>query len=237
MTRYKTTRPIVPPTADRQVIEARINNNITIQLRRYELTDIPHNYRLRTQAQVMKNTEKGLIDEDIETTQIWMNRSLPPNDKDTFNLAIWARENGKPWEHLGCLGCHRMSPVPHIGYMIREEWWGKSVATTAVRLFLQAWWALPRTEVELSTDDLDTYHLQLANLELHQGGSIDDSEVDNEADGKVVPEILLAEVEENNKGSLRVIEKCGFKLRRSGVIVHEKLGNFTLLDYILTRPQ
>lgn len=227
----------MPPTADRQVIEARINDHITIQLRRYELTDIPHNYRLRTQASVMKNTEKGLIDEDIETTQIWMNRSLPPNDKETFNLAIWACENEGPWEHLGCLGCHRMTPVPHIGYMIREEWWGKSVATTAVRLFLQAWWALPRIEVELSTNELDPYNLQLANLELHQEGGTDGCGLNSEADGKVVLEILLAEIEENNKGSMRVIEKCGFTLRTSDVKVHEKLGSFTLLDYTLTRPQ
>lgn len=236
MPQYKTTRAVLPLVADRQVVNARVNDHISIQLRRYELTDLPHNHRLRTQAKVMINTQQGVIDENLEATQTWMNRALPPNDRDTFNLAIWAREDGKPWEHLGSMGCHRMSPVPHIGYMIREEWWGKSIATTAVRAFLQAWWMLPRTEVVLNTDSLSAYDLQLANLELEQNGIEDSPEGRSEGDCKIVPEILLAEIEQNNKGSVRVIEKCGFQYRNSNTVVEHEQTSFTLLNYTLVRP-
>lgn len=236
MPRYKTTRPVIPVTEDRQVITARISDNITIQLRKYELADLEHNHRLRTQAQVMKNTEKGVIDADIDATREWMGRALSPNDKDTYVVAIWAQEKDQPWEHLGSIGCHRMSPVPHIGYMIREEWWGRSVATSAVRLFLQVWWALPRTEVVMSTDGLSEYHLQLANLEYNQEGGDVGYKADSEADCKTVPEVMLAEIEQNNKGSLRVVEKCGFVYRDSERKVVENLGTFTLYDYTLTRP-
>lgn len=226
MLRYKTTRPIVPLAAERKIIEAAVNDHLKIQLRQYELTDLPHFYRLRTQERVMVNTSKGVIDEDIEASRTWMDRALPPNDKHTFNQAVWVQERGGPWEHIGSMGCHMLTPVAHLGYMIREEWWGKSIVTTAVQAFLQAWWALERTEVELSTDSAkDEHDRRIINLEMIQDG----------LGSKVVPEILLAEIEQNNIASQKIVEKFGFVYRGSETVVEEN-GTFVLLDYTLSRP-
>ncbi|KAJ9652068.1 hypothetical protein H2198_008692 [Neophaeococcomyces mojaviensis] len=165
----------------------------------------------------------------MEESQQWMNRYLPPNDVNTYDLMLWAKEDSKPWEHIGVIGCHIMSPVPHIGYMLRTEWWGRSIATKALQVFLEDWWKLERKEVEVSTAEAeDEYGMHLMALEMNQ------SESDINAD-ETVPEILLAEIEENNIGSVRVITKCGFQYRGCKTI-HEKGQSFVLLEYTLSRP-
>lgn len=231
MPRYKTTRPVVPLTADRKLIEATVNDHLKIQLRRFEVTDLPHIYRLRTQEKVMINTAKGRIDEDIEASRAWMNRKLPPNDTVDFSLAIWAQEKDEPWEYIGSMACHSLVPVPTLGYMIREEWWGKSIVSTAVRAYLQVHWALPRVEVELNTDSFqDEHDLHLANLELNQDG------LGNDSDGcKIVPEILLAEVEENNVASQKIVERLGF-VRQASESKEENGRTVVCHDYILSKP-
>lgn len=231
MPRYKTTRPVVPLMADRKVIDATVNDHLKIELRRYELTDLPHIYRLRTQENVMIYTANGKIDEDIEDSRAWMNNKFPPNDTGDFSLAIWAQEKGEPWEHIGSLACHKLVPVPTLGYMIREEWWGKSIVSTAVRAFLQVHWALPRVEVELDTDPIqDEHDLLLANLEFEQDG------IGNDLDGcKIVPEILLAEVEQYNFASQKIVERLGF-VRRASITISENGRTVVCHDYIMSRP-
>lgn len=179
----------------------------------------------------MINTSTGVIDESLEKSQIWMDRFMSPNDANNLDLMLWAKENDQPWEHIGALGAHIMTPVPHIGYMLRSEWWGKSIATKAVKLFFQMWWSLERDEVVLTEADAKDEHEQhIMRLESEQ----DTSRVGE--DGiHVVPEIIVAEIEENNIGSLRVIEKLGFQLRDRESVV-EDTGTFVLLDYTLSRP-
>jgi len=231
-TRYRTTRPILPLTPDRKIIEARVNDTTTIQLRRFETTDLEHVHRLRTQEAVMVNTSAGIRDASLGVTQTWMDRFLPPNDAVTFDLLLWVKQGDEPWEHIGVMGCHVFEPVPHVGYMLRTEWWGKGVATKALQAFLDAWWVLDRREVELDLRGVEDEHeSHLMRLEWNN----EKSDVDLGVGMRAVPEILLAEIEERNIGSIKVAERCGFKYR-SRESVKEEQGSFVLLDYTATDP-
>lgn len=227
---YRTTRPRIPLTADRPILTASVNAELTIQLRPFAQSDLEYVHRLRTQEVVMVNTSTGKIDESVEKSQQWMNRFLAPNDAGTLDLMLWAKLTDQPWEHIGCLGVHIMKPVPHIGYMLRSEWWGKSIATKAVKLFLDMWWSLERYELTLTEADAEDEHeLHIIKLEAKQEVSSKDH------DGVVtVPEVIVAEIEENNRGSLRVIEKLGFHYKDRESVV-EANGTFVLLDYTLSR--
>lgn len=72
---------------------------------------------------------------------------------------------------------------PAVGYIFHPDFWGKGYATESLRGLLDAWWALPLEE----TDAGDA------------GGP--------KADG----DVLFAETEKENSGSLRVLDKCGFR--------------------------
>jgi len=230
--RYKTTRPILPLTPDRKVIETYVNDTTTIQLRRFEPTDLKHVHRLRTQEEVMVNTSTGICDANHSVTQTWMDRFLPPNDASTFDLMLWAKQGDEPWEHIGVLGCHIFEPVPHIGYMLRTEWWGKSIATKALQAFLGTWWALKRRQVEVDLRGVEDEHeLHLMRLEWDDSKNYLNPSVDMQA----VPEILLAEIDERNIGSIKVVERSGFKYRARETVVEEQ-GSFVLLDYTATNP-
>ena len=140
---------------------------------------------------------------------------------------LWANA-GSGWEHVGVLGAHYLEPVAHIGYMLRTEWWGKGVASKAVGLFLEMWWKLERKEVLLELKG-DEHARHLMGLEFGQ------DEVGEDEDGlKIVPEIMLAEVEQSNVGSIRVVERNGFVCKGEESIV-EDAGPFLLKDYVLTK--
>ena len=231
--KYKTTRPILPPISSRQPITTPISPSLTLQLRPHDPSDLHHAHRLRTQQAVMVNTSTGIVDADLPTTQIWLNRFLSPNDATTYNFAMWVKPiTTNEWEHIGTMGVHITSPVCHIGYMLRTEWWGKSVASVSVKAFLKSWWELEREEVVVNLADArDEHDLHIMKLEMDE--SVHDSSSEH-SEIKVVSEILLAEIEENNRGSLRVVEKCGFVHVASESVV-EDAGTFTLLDYALSR--
>lgn len=179
----------------------------------------------------MFNTKKGVIDESPEETQAWMNRFLSPNDTQNLNFMLWAKLDDHDWEHIGSVGAHIMTPVPCLGYMLRSEWWGKSIATKAVQLFLDVWWSLERVEVTLTeTNAEDEHELHIMSLEAKQ------EPLRMREDGvSVVAETIVAEIEENNIGSLRVIQKVGFQLRDREYVVEDR-GTFLILDYGLSRP-
>lgn len=158
----------------------------------------------------MVNTSVGAVDADLATSQKWMDRFMPPNDSGTFNMMVWAKQDERPWENIGSLGCGFIKPVPALGYMLRTEWWGKSIATKAVQAFLKIWWDLERTEVEIDIADAkDDHERYLIGLEINSNEK--DSKFGSTNNTNVVPEVLLAEIEQNNIGSQRVVTKCGFK--------------------------
>ena len=173
----RTTRPIfLPPTAS--MTTARL------LIRPFLLSDLGDFHVLRTQVEVMRWTQQGKDDVDKEETQIWMNRSLPPNDAVTFNFAV--EELSDPGRVIGVLGCHLCEP-PECGYMFRTEYWGKGYATEAFKHWLQAWWELPRKEVVIKV-----------------------SESDNDGDDvTLVPEVLEADIGEENVASARILANNG----------------------------
>lgn len=229
---YRTTRPGIPRTADRTVTQARVSDNLTIELRPISQADLEDAHRLRTQEAVMVNTSTGVVDGSLEVTQSWLDRFLAPNDAVTFNFMLWAKQDSQPWDHVGVIGSHIIEPVAHIGYMLRTEWWGKGIATKAVEAFLRLWWSLPRKEVMLEIPAKDKHGRHIAGLEYGQ-----DDLRGHSTDGvKTVSEIMLAEVEQSNIGSICVVERNGF-VQRDQEIVVEDAGTFIIKDYVLAREE
>lgn len=140
-----------------------------------------------------------------------LNQFLPPNDTKTFNCAICLRETG---EFVGIGGVHQFSQVveegslhsepnpqhgygwPELGYLIRQEYWGKGLATEFVRAFLGMWEQLHRASVEV---EVNTKSLVNGCSECGNGVS---------APAK---EALIAIVDRTNVASQRILQKCGFK--------------------------
>ncbi|KAF4965312.1 hypothetical protein FSARC_6858 [Fusarium sarcochroum] len=86
------------------------------------------------------------------------------------------------------------SPSPNgllLSYHLRYDCWNKGYATAAVRVFLDEYWGLsrmaPRNEIYT--------HCELAD-----------------SDQAVEIKYLIGEVDVENKGSMRVMEKCGGKI-------------------------
>ena len=225
---YLTTRPVIPPSSARKTIPVSISSTLHLELRAIQATDLPYMHQLRTQQAVMINTSTGKISPSLTATQTWLDRYLPPHDAKTYNFSVWIKE-GESWEHIGVLGSHILEPLPHIGYMIRTEWWGKGIMSKAVQAFCDSWWKLERRDVEVPLQG-DVHERHILGLEYGQ----------LEQDQDMVQEILLAEIESNNIGSRKVIERCGFvKVGEERVRDHDDSSEdqmVTLEDWILTRP-
>ncbi|KAK3394439.1 GNAT domain-containing protein [Podospora didyma] len=164
-------------------------------LRPFSPSDLDALHVLRTQPEVMVWTGLGRADHDLAETQAKLNLYLPPNDATTFNCAICLRETG---EFVGAGGCHnRTSSVgwPEVGYMFKEEVWGKGMGTEFLKGFLQMWRELPRKEVTLRVD--------------HR--TIPKSVPENGGEAKVVEEQLIAVTASENDKSQHVLKKCGFE--------------------------
>lgn len=102
----------------------------------------------------------------------------------------------------------------------------------AVAAFCHAWWKLERREVEIDVAADDEHEQHILGLEYAQ--------MDGDDGIKKVTEILLAEIESNNVGSLKVVERCGFvKVGEECVRDHDdspKDQTVILEDWILLRP-
>lgn len=100
--------------------------------------------------------------------------------------------------------------------MFRSEVWGNGFASEAMEHWLQAWWKLPRKEVDINPDDAD--------------------EVDSTT---VVPEVLKADVVVTNHASKRILERCGFvPVREEMVDDHQLPGQkIKVITLELQRPQ
>ncbi len=179
-------------------------------MRPYQQSDLDDFHLLRTQLEVMRWTSTGKIDVNREATQIWLNKTLPPNDSTTFNFAI--EELSSPGRVIGALGCHLHEP-PECGYMFRTEYWGKRYATEAFKRWLQAWWELPRKEIVIKESESE----------------LDDSDV------ALVPEVLKAVIAEENVASARLLASSGFR-PVSAEVIEERGEIVKLITLELQRP-
>jgi RimJ/RimL family protein N-acetyltransferase len=82
---------------------------------------------------------------------------------------------------------------PEIYYVLRKDLWNKGYATEFVHAFLSVWWSLPRESTRMLVQPVS-----LGKLIYHQD----------------VNEQLWAEINMDNKGSVRVVEKAGFEFCR-----------------------
>jgi RimJ/RimL family protein N-acetyltransferase len=180
-------------------------------LRPFKPSDLPDLHVLRSQIEVMKWTSQGHIDVDKEATQTWMNRFLPPNDSTLFNFVV--EELSNPGVAIGGIGCHHAEP-PECGYMLRTEYWGKGYATEGFRGWLQAWWDLPRKEVVIEESKALS---------------------ENPVEPIFVHEVLLADVEEQNVASARILANCGFR-RISEQVIETNGKSVKLVTLELPRP-
>ncbi|OHF03442.1 hypothetical protein CORC01_01161 [Colletotrichum orchidophilum] len=121
-----------------------------------------------------------------------------------------------------------------IGYKLRSDCWGKGYATRAIRAFLELYWSLlrvaPRKELIISEaresgqGEEGGPSASAGDLQMDQGlqpgngatTSAGDVAVDlGESDGdgdEVEITHLIAQVDPENVGSMRVSEKCGGRL-------------------------
>ncbi|UKZ48820.1 hypothetical protein TrVGV298_003053 [Trichoderma virens] len=141
----------------------------------------------------MKYSAKG-ADKTLEDTRRSLDDFFPPNDSKTYHFLIFEKDTG---DLVGKGGMHgitgRNFGWPEVGYSFKQEAWGKGYGTEFLTAFLQNWWSLPRSEVEIEVDATSL-----------------DAEALEAGDAPVV-EILVAVVDVENPGSKRVLEKTRFK--------------------------
>lgn len=106
----------------------------------------------------------------------------------SFNYSILDKAIPESQEQvIGYISINAVEPFPDIGYSLAPAAWGKGFATEALGLLLKAWWSLPRRSPEESGA---------------QEGDI---------------EKVWALSHKTNKGSYRVLEKCGFELEGDAI--------------------
>lgn len=78
---------------------------------------------------------------------------------------------------------------PVLGYMLVKEAWGKGYTSEFLSAFLDAWWDLPREEVEIKVD----------------ANSV-------RGEGEIKKEMMSGITTDDNKASQNVMRKAGFEL-------------------------
>jgi RimJ/RimL family protein N-acetyltransferase len=176
----------------------------------------------------MKYSRTHLPDPSLEYTKTKLDPCLPGNG--AYMFAIILRVDGEQRglggeeveELVGDVGVHEFEydeeyggVVGEVGYLLREDLWGRGLGTEALRAFLENWWSLER-KGSAQADGA--------------GGRDGKGDGDRKRDGK--KEFVRAVSEEENVGSLRVLENCGFKER--GRWRHE--SGDRLVGMVLERP-
>ncbi|KAI0151665.1 acetyltransferase domain-containing protein [Xylariaceae sp. FL1272] len=229
--KVKTTWPVtpLPLNTERKPIQTK-----RLLIRPYEDTDYDAAaiHALRSQPEVMVWTSVGVVDKDIEASRAFIARSLPPNDAQRYNSVImYLGENGELEGDerivIGCGGVHKTDfqlGWPEVGYMVRKEYWGKGLASEFMRAFVEAWWKLPRREVEVEID----------------AASVGEGTTKDESGAVRVNEKMSAIIEIGNPGSRRVLEKTGFKQFKQWTEPDSREGfeglDATLAGFLLERP-
>ncbi|PNY20478.1 Uncharacterized protein TCAP_07397 [Tolypocladium capitatum] len=160
-------------------------------LRRTLESDLEGWHALRLQPEVMEWTAQGEPDKDLEWSRERFVKRLAPKGDAKYEFIICLASTG---EMIGTGGCHKVDGEfgwPVIGYMLRKEFWGKGYATEFVNGFLEAWWALPRAEVD---------------------AKVERSTVARAAEDGPATECIVAVTLSSNRGSQSVLAKCNLRL-------------------------
>ncbi|ETN47027.1 uncharacterized protein HMPREF1541_01217 [Cyphellophora europaea CBS 101466] len=203
----KVTRPIFPRSAS-------AFKTSRLLIRPKTEADATEFHILRTQPEVMIFTSAGVVDRDLDATRTWVNRFIHPNNATTFSFAV--EELASPGVIIGTVGVH-MSEPPTLGYLFRKEYWGKGYATESVIGWLEQYWKLPRRELDLQD-------------EMPEKRRVPQS-------AGAVREVLTAEVEASNTGSIKVMKKSGFLPTGTQEEVEDFRGPAVLVHYYIARPE
>lgn len=215
----KTTLPVFPHGAARACSQPITTPRLI--LRPLEETDLSSFFALRSVPEVMTFTSQGVPDADLEATKKVFARFLPPNDDDTYNLAICERDTGRFVGVGGNLGRQGELGWPGVGYAFFPEVWGRGYGTEFLKAFMEHWWELEREEAVVRAESMT---LQGLGRELVEG-----------EEGR---EMIVAVVQDRNAASGRVLKKAGFEqvaewiaedLRGSGLV--------RLLVFACARPE
>ncbi|KAM0352689.1 hypothetical protein ACHAO7_002607 [Fusarium culmorum] len=187
--KVKTTLPVypLPPNSERKPFQTK-----RLTMRPMTQDDFKHVRAVRTEPEGMIWSTQGRPDIEMEETQKSLDRRLPPNDVKGYDWLISLTETG---EFVGLGGSCVWSAElgwPAIGYQFLKVHWGKGYASEFVKGYLDHWWSLPRTEVEISVDKNTT---------------LGDSEVQDEC--------ISAVTVGDHAASQNVLKKCGMEFASS----------------------
>ncbi|CAG7558489.1 unnamed protein product [Fusarium equiseti] len=185
----KTTLPVypLPPNSERKPWQTE-----RLTMRPMTQDDFVHVRAVRTEPAGMIWATQGRPDIEMEETQKSLDRRLPPNDIKGYDWLISLTETG---EFIGLGGSCVWSAElgwPALGYQFLKAHWGKGYASEFVKGFLNHWWSLPRTEVELSVDKNSV-----------------------RGDGEVKDECITAITLSDHVASQNVLKKCGMEFASS----------------------
>lgn len=213
LVKVKTTLPVqpYPPIGQRQHFTTE-----RLLIRPLAESDAAAFHEMRLQQEVMQWTGKGKPDANIEESKEELAKRFPPNDVHNYDFAVCLRDSG---EMVGMGGSNKYIAEmgwPAVGYIFRKEAWGKGFATEFVKAWLEAWWALPRHEVEIEVDE--------ATVKVDGSGAV------------VVEERICAVADQRNGGSLNVLKKCGFQPVKTFDEKKQDGTDSTLCGFMLHRP-
>lgn len=212
MVTIRTTLPTVPYPS----VETRPSFNTgRLLLRPPTAADAEALHVLRTQPEVMMWTATGRVDVDLEFTRNNLSKKLPPHDEKNYDFAICLAATG---ELVGIGGSHMRDGElgwPSLGYMFVKEAWGKGYATEFLKGFLEMWWALPRSELDLKVER-DTVA----------------------GDGEVKEERIVAVTVNENAASQGVLRKNGLELVKIWAEddLQDKTRSIDLYGFVAKKP-
>ncbi|KAI1498707.1 acetyltransferase domain-containing protein [Biscogniauxia marginata] len=207
----RTTLPSIPlpPDPERPTIQTE-----RLLIRPLQHDDAQSLHVLRTQPEAMTGTRLGKIDRGIEETREVLTSLINSADK-SFLFGVFLASTG---DFIGEGGVHTIKSDtgwPEIGYKIKREYWGRGYATEFLRAVLDAWWRLPRCNV-----DIEVYASAVGEAKTE--------------------EHVYANAAISNPASQRVLEKLGFERFRvwtePDTQLHRLGQPVTLVRFKLPRP-
>lgn len=200
--KIKTTRPVYPfpPNPQRRAITT---DRLLLRPFTDSASDLQALHAIRSRPEVMRWSAQGRPDADLdETRRGSFSLQVPPRNTQRFNVAITLAATGQVIG-IGGSGSFRGSQGwPEVGYMLHPDFWGRGYATEFLAAFLEAWWALPREEVEIVVDARTV-----------------------SGEGEVKDEVFAATIEGDNLASHRVLSKAGFET--SGAWIEDDLRDLS----------
>ncbi|KAL1632101.1 hypothetical protein SLS56_003990 [Neofusicoccum ribis] len=130
-----------------------------VRLRRLRPDDVADIHLMRERPEVMKYTPTGPAT-DVSQTEDWIRNCLSRSNCYNFSIELLATGQGRP-RVIGVLGAAR---APEIGYMLHPDFWGKGLATEALRAFMPFFWAKYEGVYDYATAEIDPGHYPSRNI-------------------------------------------------------------------------